>query len=86
MEKVVEILFLFLFLRKRKSELKNFRKKPGMFLQIRPLTGLGQNNTKFLLFALNKIYVHCGPHDEYRSSGPRPVKLCSDLSIFQFFF
>jgi hypothetical protein len=26
------------------------------------------------------------PHDEHQSSGPRPVKLCSDQYIFQFLF
>jgi len=28
---------------------------------------------------------YSSPHDDHRSSGPRPVKLCSDQSIFHFF-
>jgi len=28
----------------------------------------------------------CSPHGEHQSSGPRPVKLCSDQYFFQFFF
>jgi hypothetical protein len=25
-----------------------------------------------------QVLSHCSPHDEHKSSGPRPVKLCSD--------
>jgi hypothetical protein len=49
----------------------------------------GEERTKHLSLrvygTINSKYTSSS-HDEHRSSGPRPVKLCSDQYIFQFLF
>jgi hypothetical protein len=50
--------------------------------------GLVQMSCKYMwsLFDPSISTTYISPHDEYRSSGPKPIKLYTHQSIFQFFF